>query len=62
MLSENLKKAREEKNLSQQKVADAIGVSQAAINLFENGFKVPQLATMIALSKVLGKTIDELVK
>lgn len=61
MLSENLKKAREEKKLSQQKVAEAVGVTQAAINYFENGVKVPQLATMISLSKVLGKSIDELV-
>lgn len=62
MLSENLKKAREEKNWSQQKVAEAVGVTQAAINYFENGVKIPQLATMIALSNVLGKSIDELVK
>lgn len=62
MLSENLKKAREEKNWSQQKVANAVGVTQVAIHHFETGIKVPQLATMIALSNVLGKSIDELVK
>jgi transcriptional regulator with XRE-family HTH domain len=62
LLSENLKKAREEKNWSQQKVGDAVGVTQVAIHHFETGLKVPQLATMIALSNVLGKSIDELVK
>lgn len=62
MLSENLKKAREEKNLSQQKVAEAVGVTQVAIHHFEKGIKVPSLPVLIELSRVLGKTMDDLVK
>ena len=62
MLSENLKKAREERGMTQREVADAVGVTQTAINYFEQGIKVPGLPTMITLAKTLEKTIDELVK
>ena len=62
MLSENLKKAREEKGMSQKDVAEAVGVTQTAINRFEQGIKVPSLSTMVDLSATLDKTIDELVK
>lgn len=62
MLSLNLKKAREEKGLTQKQVAEAVGVTQVAINYFEQGVKVPSLPTMIELANTLDKTIDELVK
>ncbi len=62
MLSENLKKAREEKNWSQQKVAESVGVTQVALHYFETGVKVPSVPVLMELSRVLGKTMDDLVK
>lgn len=61
MLSENLKKAREERGLTQKQVADAVGVTQTAINYFENGLKIPSLPTMISLARTLEKRIDDLI-
>lgn len=62
MLSENLKKAREEKNWSQQKVAESVGVTQVAIHHFEKGIKIPSVPVLVELSNVLGKSLDDLVK
>ena len=61
MLAANLKKAREEKGMTQKEVAEAVGITQVAINYFEQGVKVPSLPTMITISKTLEKSIDELV-
>lgn len=62
MLSENLKKARLENKRTQKSVADAVGVSQVAIQYFEAGTKVPSLPVMVALAATLNRSIDELVK
>ena len=62
MLSENLKNARLENGMTQKDVADAVGVTQAAVHYFEEGVKTPSLSVMIALSKTLGRSIDMLVK
>lgn len=62
MLAENLKKAREKKKLSQEKLAKAAGITQQAYSLFENGLKVPNVATLVLLAKELEISVDELVK
>ena len=62
MLGENIKKAREKIGMKQIELAEAVGVAQSAIVYFEKGYRNPSVHTLKLLSKVLGKSIDELVK
>lgn len=49
-MSNRIKKLRLEKKISQQKLADEIGVTRQAISLFEKGERDPKLETWIKLS------------
>lgn len=62
MLAENLKIAREKKKISQELLAKNAGITQQAYSLFENGLKVPNVATLVLLAKELEVSVDELVK
>ena len=55
-----LKSARAAKDLSQQQLADAVGVSRQTMNAIEKGDYNPTIRLCIAICKVLGKTLDEL--
>ena len=48
---EKLRKLREERKLTQQEVADAIGVTAMAICQYETGERTPRDAVKIALAK-----------
>jgi len=60
-LKENVKLFRERRELSQQQLADQIGVNQAMIHYIEAGTKVPSLAVTISLANAFGCSIDQLV-
>ncbi len=55
-----LKAARAGKDLSQQQLADAVGVSRQTINAIEKGDYNPTIKLCIAICQALGKTLDEL--
>lgn len=55
-----LKAARAGKDLSQQQLADAVGVSRQTINAIEKGDYNPTIRLCIAICRVLDKTLDEL--
>ena len=55
-----LKAARAAKDLSQQALADLVGVSRQTINAIEKGDYNPTINLCIAICKVLDKTLDEL--
>ena len=55
-----LKAARAGKDLSQQQLADAVGVSRQTINAIEKGDYNPTIKLCLAICRVLGKTLDEL--
>lgn len=55
-----LKAARAALDLSQQQLADAIGVSRQTINAIEKGDYNPTIKLCIAICKALGRTLDEL--
>lgn len=61
-LSENLKRIRAERGISQDDLADRSGVSKGQISKLEVGMqKNPVLETVVALSSALGVSIEELV-
>ena len=55
-----LKSARAAKDLSQQQLAEAVGVSRQTINAIEKGDYNPTIRLCLAICHVLGKTLDEL--
>ena len=57
---ENLRNARQRKGMSQQDVADKVGVAKSTYSMWETGNREPNLMKIIALTKVLGVTGDEL--
>ena len=59
-LSEKLYKLRKERGLSQEQLADVLGVSRQAISKWESGAAMPETEKLIALSKYFGVTADYL--
>ena len=55
-----LKAARAAKDMSQQQLADAVGVSRQTINAIEKGDYNPSIRLCAAICRELGKTLDEL--
>ena len=55
-----LKAARAALDLSQQQLADAVGVSRQTIVAIEKGDYNPTIKLCLAICKALGKTLDEL--
>ena len=55
-----LKSARAAMDLSQQELAELVGVSRQTINAIEKGDYNPTIKLCIAICKALGKTLDQL--
>lgn len=55
-----LKAARAGKDLSQQALADVVGVSRQTISAIEKGDYNPTINLCVAICKALDKTLDEL--
>ena len=51
---------RQNKNMSQQKLANELGLSQSQINKIEHGYIVVNFATIIKLAKFFNVTTDYL--
>ena len=54
--------ARKKAGLTQAQVAEALGISDAAVNQWEKGKTFPKTELLPKLSKLLGCTVDELLK
>lgn len=55
-----LKSARAALDMSQQQLAEKVGVSRQTINAIEKGDYNPTIKLCIAICQALGKTLDEL--
>lgn len=55
-----LKSARAAKDMSQQALADVVGVSRQTINAIEKGDYNPTVRLCIDICKALDRTLDEL--
>ena len=60
MAINRVKLARVERDLSQQQLADLVGVARQTIGLIESGRYNPTLGLCLGICKVLGKTLDQL--
>ena len=55
-----LKAARAAKDLSQEQLAQLVGVTRQTIGLIEAGNYNPTLRLCVAICRALGKTLDDL--
>ena len=57
----NLKALRSRANISQQQLADNIGVSQQSVNKYENHSVEPDIATLVSIANYFSTSVDYLV-
>lgn len=62
IFAEQLKKLRQEKNISQEELAKQLFISRQAISKWENGDATPDLGNLVKLSEIFKISLDELVK
>ena len=61
-LAEKLQLMRKREGLSQEDLAEKLGISRQAVSKWESGQSVPDLNKLIILSELYNVTIDYLVK
>ena len=59
---EKLTELRRKTGLSQEQLADRLGVTRQSVSKWESGAAMPELGKLIALSELFGVSIDYLVK
>lgn len=59
-LSDNLKKIRKEHNLSQEQLAESLGVSRQAVSKWESGGAYPEMDKVLQICKMFNVNIDDL--
>lgn len=59
-IGSHISKLRKEKNLTQLELANLVNVSHQAVSKWERGESLPDIGTLILLSKVFGVKIDDL--
>ena len=60
MKNKKLKLARVEKDMSQEDLANIVGVTRQTIGLIETGYYNPTLKLCIAICNALDKTLNDL--
>lgn len=60
-IHEQLVKLRKENNMSQEKLAELLGVSRQTIYKWENNKAYPDMINLVAISEIFDVSIDELI-
>ena len=61
-LSENLKRLRKERGLTQQALADRLGLTRPTLGAYEEGRSEPKLSVLIDMAACFDITVDALVR
>ena len=59
-IGEVIREYRKRKNMTQQEMANRLGVTAPAVNKWENGNSQPDIMLLAPISKLLGVTLDTL--
>ncbi len=59
-LSENIRMNRKKLDLTQEQLAERLGVSFQSVSRWENGTTVPDLELIVQMTRIFGCTVDEL--
>ena len=60
-IAEQIKKLRNDRNLTQSELAKLLGVSRSAVNSWEQGTNNPTLSFAVAISEVFNVSLDYLI-
>jgi len=60
IIAERISLLMKHKNLTQQSLADAIGVSRPSITQFTSGVNLPSIKTLVTLADYFGVSLDYL--
>lgn len=58
----SIKIFRKRYNMTQQQLANALNVTQGAVNQWEHGSVKPKLENLIRMAQLFGCTVEDLVK
>ena len=61
-LREEIRRRREERHLSQEELAEAVGVSRQAVSKWESGASDPSTSNLLALARLYGVSAEELLR
>lgn len=59
-LHERIYQLRRQRNMTQQDLADQLGVSRQAVSRWEMGTAKPEIENLTAMTRIFGITVDEL--
>ncbi len=59
-IGRNIKRLREEQNITQQMLAEKLSISFQAVSKWETGTSLPDVTLLPAISEIFGVTIDDL--
>ena len=62
VFGKKLKELRVERNLSQQKLGEALGFCNQTISFWESGSREPDLDTLLSISHFFSVTLEELLE
>ncbi len=57
---ENIKRLREKKGISVVNLAKMLGITHIAIYIWQNGRAIPSVDNLVALSKIFGVSIEDI--
>ena len=57
-LSENIRKCRKQLGLTQEQLAEAMGVSIGAVHKWETGLSTPDITLIVALANFFDTSVD----
>lgn len=61
-LGENIRRFRSQMGISQDALAEKLGVARQSISKWERDAATPELEKLMAMAELFGVTLDELVK
>jgi len=62
IIEERIRELRKSKGLSQEQLAEMLGVSRQAVSKWESGQSLPEVEKLIAMGELFGVTIDYILK
>ena len=60
-IGENIRRLRRAADMTQEQLADKLGVAYQSVSRWENGTTYPDIEFLPALASIFGVTVDELI-
>ena len=58
-MKNNIKISRAERSMTQQQLADAVGVSRQTVNAIESGRFIPSTVLALKVARLFGKPVEQ---